>query len=185
MIAVIDYDTGNLCSVANALKRLGVEYRITADPSEIRAADRVLLPGVGEASSAMQKLRERGLVEVIRSLTQPVWGSASAYNCYAKAAKRGMPNALESLTTGFANSTPFCGSRYSVAYGSKLENIHLLCHLCNGAYRQIIHFSRRDCRTDFARSNINEYWSLCFTIENPTYGLEQHRESAFWIVRWN
>ena len=74
MIAVIDYDTGNLRSVANALKRLGVEYRITADPSEIRSADRVLLPGVGEASSAMQKLRERGLVEVIRSLTQPVLG---------------------------------------------------------------------------------------------------------------
>ena len=74
MIAVIDYDTGNLCSVANALGRLGAEYRITASPDEIRGADRVLLPGVGEASSAMQKLRERSLVEVIRSLTQPVLG---------------------------------------------------------------------------------------------------------------
>ena len=72
MIAVIDYDTGNLCSVANALGRLGAEYRITASPDEIRGADRVLLPGVGEASSAMQKLRERSLVEVIRSLTQRV-----------------------------------------------------------------------------------------------------------------
>ncbi len=74
MIAVIDYDTGNLCSVANALRRLGVEYRITYSPNEIRNADRVLLPGVGEASSAMQKLRERNLVEVIRSLTQPILG---------------------------------------------------------------------------------------------------------------
>lgn len=74
MIAVIDYDTGNLCSVTNALGRLGAEYRITASPDEIRGADRVLLPGVGEASSAMQKLRERSLVEVIRSLTQPVLG---------------------------------------------------------------------------------------------------------------
>lgn len=74
MIAVIDYDTGNLCSVANALGRLGAEYEITASPDKIRSADRVLLPGVGEASSAMQKLRERGLVEVIRSLTQPVLG---------------------------------------------------------------------------------------------------------------
>ena len=74
MIAVIDYDTGNIRSVANALGRLGADYCITADPAEIRAADRVLLPGVGEASSAMQKLRERGLVELIRSLTQPVLG---------------------------------------------------------------------------------------------------------------
>lgn len=74
MIAVIDYDTGNLRSVANALGRLGAEYTITADAEKIRSADRVLLPGVGEASTAMQKLRERGLVEVIRSLTQPVLG---------------------------------------------------------------------------------------------------------------
>lgn len=74
MIAVIDYDTGNLRSVANALGRLGAEYTITASPEELRAADRVLLPGVGEASTAMAKLRERGLVEVIRSLTQPVLG---------------------------------------------------------------------------------------------------------------
>ena len=74
MIAVIDYDTGNLRSVANALGRLGAEYTLTSSPDEIRSADRVLLPGVGEASSAMAKLRERGLVEVIRSLTQPVLG---------------------------------------------------------------------------------------------------------------
>ncbi len=74
MIAVVDYDTGNLYSVASALGRLGAEYRITASPGEIRAAERVLLPGVGEASSAMAKLRERGLVDVIRSLTQPVLG---------------------------------------------------------------------------------------------------------------
>lgn len=74
MIAIIDYDTGNLCSVTNALERLGAEYKITADPREIATAQRVLLPGVGEASTAMGKLRERGLVEVIRALTQPVLG---------------------------------------------------------------------------------------------------------------
>ena len=74
MITIIDYDTGNLRSVANALGRLGAEYRITADPAAIRAAERVLLPGVGEASSAMAKLRERGLPDVIRSLKCPVLG---------------------------------------------------------------------------------------------------------------
>lgn len=94
MIAVIDYDTGNLCSVANALKRLGVEYRITADPSEVRAADRVLLPGVGEASSAMQKLRERGLVEVIRSLTQPVLGICIGVQLLCKSSEEGNAECL-------------------------------------------------------------------------------------------
>lgn len=74
MIAVIDYDTGNLRSVANALGRLGAEYRITSDPQVILSADRVLLPGVGEASSAMQKLADRGLVETVRSIQAPVLG---------------------------------------------------------------------------------------------------------------
>ena len=74
MIAIIDYDTGNLCSVVNALGRLGAEYTVTSDPNTIRSADRVLLPGVGEAHMAMAKLRERGLTEVIPSLTQPVLG---------------------------------------------------------------------------------------------------------------
>lgn len=74
MIAIIDYDTGNLYSVTNALARLGAEYTVTSDPGAIRSAERVLLPGVGEASSAMAALRGRGLVEVIRSLTRPVLG---------------------------------------------------------------------------------------------------------------
>ncbi|MFI3280528.1 MAG: imidazole glycerol phosphate synthase subunit HisH [Rikenellaceae bacterium] len=74
MIAVIDYDTGNLRSVANALKRLGAEFCVTDDPQKIAAASKVLLPGVGEAQSAMCKLSERSLVEVIKSLQQPTLG---------------------------------------------------------------------------------------------------------------
>ena len=74
MIAVVDYDTGNLRSVADALHRAGAEFTLTADPALLRRADRVILPGVGEASSAMSKLRERGLDTVIPALTQPVLG---------------------------------------------------------------------------------------------------------------
>ena len=74
MIAIVDYDTGNLCSVCNALARIGVEYVLTDDAETIKKADKVLLPGVGEASSAMEKLRERGLCDVIKNLAQPVLG---------------------------------------------------------------------------------------------------------------
>lgn len=74
MIAIIDYDMGNLCSVENALGRLGCEYVLTSDPEVIRKADKVLLPGVGNAAEAMANLRARGLCEVIRSLRQPVLG---------------------------------------------------------------------------------------------------------------
>ena len=74
MIAIIDYDMGNLRSLENALDRLGATYCVTADPETIRKADKVILPGVGHAGLAMDNLVERGLPEVIRSLRQPVLG---------------------------------------------------------------------------------------------------------------
>jgi len=74
MIAIVDYDTGNLKSVCNALDRIGAQYCLTDDPGLIASADRVLLPGVGEASSAMEKLLQRGLCDVIRNLKVPVLG---------------------------------------------------------------------------------------------------------------
>ena len=74
MIAIIDYDMGNLRSLENALDRLGATYCVTADPDTIRKADKVILPGVGHAGLAMDNLVERGLPAVIRSLRQPVLG---------------------------------------------------------------------------------------------------------------
>ena len=74
MITIVDYDAGNIKSVTNALERLGVQYSHTADPALIRAADKVILPGVGNAAAAMESLRSKGLEPVIRSLRQPVLG---------------------------------------------------------------------------------------------------------------
>ncbi len=72
--AIIKYNAGNIQSVLNALERLGAAAILTDDPAEIRSAERVIFPGVGEASTAMRYLRERGLDAVIRSLEQPVLG---------------------------------------------------------------------------------------------------------------
>jgi glutamine amidotransferase len=74
MIAIIRYNAGNIKSVKNAITRLGYESIITDDPMELKKADKVIFPGVGEASSAMQYLRERGLDNTIKSLVQPVLG---------------------------------------------------------------------------------------------------------------
>ena len=74
MIAIIDYDMGNLRSLENALDRLGATYCVTADPDTIRNAGKVILPGVGHAGLAMDNLVERGLPDLIRSLRQPVLG---------------------------------------------------------------------------------------------------------------
>lgn len=74
MIAIIQYNAGNITSVQNALERLGYSSIVTDDPKLIQQAEKVILPGVGEASSAMQYLKEKGLDEVIKNLKQPVLG---------------------------------------------------------------------------------------------------------------
>ncbi|MFP4334093.1 MAG: imidazole glycerol phosphate synthase subunit HisH [Wenzhouxiangella sp.] len=73
-IAVINSGGANLGSVIHALNRLGAESILTREAAEIHSASKVILPGVGAAAWAMNALREAGLVEVIRSLTQPVLG---------------------------------------------------------------------------------------------------------------
>ena len=74
MIAIIQHNAGNIRSVINALGRLGAEYVLTDEPEKIRKADKVIFPGVGEASSAMSYLRERKLDELIPLLKQPFLG---------------------------------------------------------------------------------------------------------------
>ena len=73
-LVIIDYGAGNIQSIKFALKRLGVEAILSNDEAEIRQADKVIFPGVGEASSAMQKLKTSGLDQVIPTLKQPVLG---------------------------------------------------------------------------------------------------------------
>lgn len=73
-IVIIKYNAGNIESVKNALNRLGVDAEITADPVKIRNADKVIFPGVGEASTTMNYLRKHKLDELIISLKQPVLG---------------------------------------------------------------------------------------------------------------
>jgi glutamine amidotransferase len=73
-LAIVKYNAGNIFSVECALKRLGVEAVLTDDAEELRRADKVIFPGVGEAATTMAHLRQRGLDRVIRDLTQPVLG---------------------------------------------------------------------------------------------------------------
>jgi glutamine amidotransferase len=73
-LAIIKYNAGNIQSVLYAMERLGVEAEVTDDAEKIRSADKVLFPGVGEASSAMQSLIENNLDKIIKELTQPVFG---------------------------------------------------------------------------------------------------------------
>jgi glutamine amidotransferase len=73
-VAIVKYNAGNIFSVVNALRRLGIEPALTDDAEQLKKADRVLFPGQGEAREAMEYLKARRLDEVIRDLQQPVLG---------------------------------------------------------------------------------------------------------------
>lgn len=73
-VAIIDYNAGNVCSVDYALKRLGITPVLTADKEELLSADRVIFPGVGEARTTMDYLKQQGLDKLILGMQQPVLG---------------------------------------------------------------------------------------------------------------
>ncbi|MCQ2118817.1 MAG: imidazole glycerol phosphate synthase subunit HisH [Bacteroidales bacterium] len=111
MIAIIDYNAGNLCSVENALRRLGAQFEVTSDPERIAAASHVLMPGVGEASSAMENLRERGLVEVVKDLKQPVLGICIGLQLMCTFSEEGRTPCLGVFDTAVRRFDPSSGAK--------------------------------------------------------------------------
>ena len=94
MIAIIKYNAGNIQSVQNALNRLGYESIITDDKETILSAEKVIFPGVGEASTAMEYLKERELDNVITSIEQPFLGICLGLQLMCKSTEEGKTKCL-------------------------------------------------------------------------------------------
>lgn len=107
-VAIVKYNAGNVRSVLFALKRLGVEGILTDDSEKLRSADKVIFPGVGEASSAMRHLKERNLDQLIPSLKQPVLGICLGMQLMAKHSEEGNTDCLGILD---AKVKRFSGTR--------------------------------------------------------------------------
>ena len=73
-VAIVNYDVGNIKSIEHCLKRLGVSYKYTSDPQKILSANKVIFPGVGDASYAMKKLKSQNLDKIIPDIKQPLLG---------------------------------------------------------------------------------------------------------------
>lgn len=94
MIAIIKYNAGNVTSVKNAIERLGFDCIVTDDEQEIISAKKVIFPGVGEASSAMNYLKKNSLDKLIQSLKQPVLGICLGQQLMCKFSEEGNTNCL-------------------------------------------------------------------------------------------
>ena len=88
-VAIVKYNAGNIYSVVNALKRLGIEPTLTDDAEALQKADRVFFPGQGHAAKAMEYLKARKLDEVIRDLKQPVFGICVGQQLLCKHSEEG------------------------------------------------------------------------------------------------
>lgn len=95
MIAILKYNAGNTKSVENAVRKLGYDCVVTDDKYLLQKADKVIFPGVGEASSAMQYLKEKDLDEVLKSLKQPVLGICLGLQLMCKFTEEGDTKGLE------------------------------------------------------------------------------------------
>ena len=182
MIAIVDYDTGNLCSVWNALERIGAEYVITDDAEVIKNADKVLLPGVGEASSAMEKLRERGLCEVIKNLTQPVLGICIGMQLMCRSSEEGNTECLGIFDTEVKRfaADKKAGVKVPHMGWNEIHNIKtsLLDNLKEGEFLYFVHsFAPQMCSEAIAISENGMLFAAALNKGN-FYGTQFHPEKS-------
>lgn len=182
MIAIIDYDTGNLRSVCNALDRIGAEYVLTDDPAVIAQADRVLLPGVGEASSAMQKLQERGLCEVIKGLKVPVLGICIGMQLMCRHSEEGNVDCLgifDSQVQKF-EADPSQGVKVPHMGWNSISDLgtELFDGLAEGEFVYFVHsFAADVCEDTIAVSENGRRFSAALHKDN-FYGAQFHPEKS-------
>ncbi len=180
MIAVIDYDTGNLRSVANALSRLGAEFSVTDDPKVIMAAERVLLPGVGEAQSAMAKLRERGLEEVIKSLTQPVLGICIGVQLMCRYSQEGETHCMGIFDSSVRKFAADSGLKVPHMGWNSIEGLSspLFDGVDEGSYIYYVHsFAPELSSQTVATTSYGEQFSAALNCNN-FFGTQFHPEKS-------
>lgn len=105
-IVIIKYNAGNIFSVEHAFKRLGIEAVVTGDKELIRKADKVIFPGVGEASSTMQHLQQTGLDKLIPDLKQPVLGICLGMQLMSSRSEEGNVDCLNIFDTEVKRFVP-------------------------------------------------------------------------------
>jgi len=144
-IAIIQYNAGNIMSVEHALHRLGFHPVVTADPDTIRSADRVIFPGVGEASTTMKYLRDRKLDELICSLNQPVLGICLGLQLMCRYSEEGNTSCLGIFNAEVRRFSPVdtTGNRYKIPHmgWNQIENLNggLFAGMHSNPYMYFVH----------------------------------------------
>ena len=177
-IAIINYGAGNIQSILFAIERLGYTAVLTNNPDEIQQADKVIFPGVGEASYAMQKLIESGLDSLIPNLKQPVLGICLGMQLMCHHSEEGNTDGLgifDANVIRFSNNVKVPQMGWNQIYNLKS---HLFQGINENEYMYLVHsYYVPNCKEAIAITNYDlEYASAL--QKNNFYGTQFHPEKS-------
>lgn len=177
-IALINYGAGNIQSILFALERLNVSAQLSENPEEIRSADLVIFPGVGEASSAMVKLKNSGLDGLIPELKQPVLGICLGMQLMCNDSKEGDTAGLGIFDTSvlrFPNTIKVPQIGWNTISDLKSP---LFSGIQNGSHVYTVHsYYAPLCDSTIAVSDYAEHYSAALQQDN-FYGVQFHPEKS-------
>ncbi len=177
-IVIIDYGAGNIQSIQFALQRLGFEGVLSSNIEEIQSADKVIFPGVGEASSAMKKLRESGLDKIISSLKQPVLGICLGMQLMCNSSEEGNTIGLNVFNIDiikFTNKVKVPQMGWNTIYNLKSK---LFEGISENEYMYLVHsFYAPKCQESIAFTNYETEYSSALQKDN-FYGVQFHPEKS-------
>jgi len=181
MITIVDYGVGNLRSVKNALGRLGAEYILTSDPELVSSAEKILLPGVGNAAEAMANIRACGLVPAIKQFRKPLLGICIGMQILCRHSDEGDTDCIGLFDT---DVTRFDASDASLKVPhmgwNRIDNLssRLFKNIDEGSYLYFVHSYRPGiCRDTIATTEYGGMFSSALKYEN-FYGTQFHPEKS-------
>ncbi|CAM3522049.1 imidazole glycerol phosphate synthase subunit HisH [Flavobacterium gelidilacus] len=177
-IVIIDYGAGNIQSIQFALERLGFEGILSNNWDEIQKADKVIFPGVGEASSAMKKLKESGLDKLIPTLKQPVLGICLGMQLLCNSTEEGNTKGLgifDVEVVKFSSKVKVPQMGWNTIYNLQSP---LFKRINENEFMYLVHsFYAKNCKETIATTNYEVEYSSALQ-KNNFYGVQFHPEKS-------
>ncbi|NWF90250.1 MAG: imidazole glycerol phosphate synthase subunit HisH [Ignavibacteriaceae bacterium] len=180
MIALIDYGAGNTASVSNVLKDLNVEFILTNEKKEIDRSEKIILPGVGEASSAMLRLKELELIEYLKNTTKPFLGICLGMQLLCESTEEGNTDCLKLLPITVKKITSKNLKIPHMGWNSikKINDSKLLIDVDDNQYFYFAH-SFFVPQSKFTTSVCNYEFNFSASIQlNNFFGVQFHPEKS-------